>query len=48
MLKVFNLLYYVAGMTDVGLDDTDRHDRDHYYKLLKARKDEEAKPPPKK
>lgn len=43
MRQVFDLLYYVPGLTDIGLDDTDRKDRLHHYELLKARKDEERK-----
>lgn len=44
MLKIFNLMYYIPGCTDVGLEETDRRDRETYFKLLKERKAEEQKP----
>lgn len=46
-LRVFNLLYYIPGLTDVGLDEMDRREWMRYFKLLQERKEEEAKPPKK-
>lgn len=48
MLKSFNLMYYVAGMNGDWVDELDHIEREHYYKLLRDRKEQEAKPPPKK
>jgi hypothetical protein len=47
MLKTFNLMYYVPGMTPDFIFDLDRVDAEHYYKLLKAVKAREADPPKK-
>ncbi len=46
-LRFFNLLYYVPGMTDTGLNEMSRREWMRYYKLLQTRKEEEAKPPKK-
>lgn len=43
MSRTFDLLYYVPGLTDTGLEQMDKVDRDWYWTELKKRKDAENK-----
>jgi len=40
-------VYYVPGLTDVGLNEMTRKEWMRYYQLLQRRKEEEARPPKK-
>lgn len=44
MTRMFDLLYYVPGLTDRGLERKDKKEREWLWKELKRRKDEENKP----
>lgn len=47
MKHTFDLLYYVPGLTDMGLDEKDKQERNWLWAELKRRKDEENKKAPK-
>lgn len=44
MEKSFLLMYYIPGMTDLGLEKMERRERDWYYERLKKQKEVIEKP----